>query len=99
MGFLLLASVTDKVVEPVIEVATEFIGSAGYLGVFALMVLESACIPIPSEGIMLFAGFSASKGELTLVGIVAAGVLLRTHRPAGKEQADPHQPQAPELGR
>src|ERR1700751_4908934 len=75
MGLLLLASVTDKVVEPVIEVATEFIGSAGYLGVFALMILESACIPIPSEGIMLFAGFSASKGELTLVGIVAAGVL------------------------
>src|SRR3954465_2714596 len=72
---LLLASVTDKVVEPVIEVATEFIGSAGYLGVFALMILESACIPIPSEGIMLFAGFSASKGELTLFGIVVAGVL------------------------
>ena len=75
MGLLLLATLSDKVVEPVIEVATEFIGSAGYLGVFALMILESACIPIPSEGIMLFAGFSASKGELTLVGIVAAGVL------------------------
>jgi membrane protein DedA with SNARE-associated domain len=75
MGPLLLASVTDKVVEPIIEVATEFIGSAGELGVFLLMVLESACIPIPSEAIMLFAGFSASKGELTLVGIVAAGVL------------------------
>jgi membrane protein DedA with SNARE-associated domain len=39
------------------------------------MTLESACIPIPSEAIMLFAGFSASKGELTLIGIVAAGVL------------------------
>lgn len=75
MGLLLLASVTDKVVEPIIEVATEFIGSAGYLGVFVLMVLESACIPVPSEAIMLFAGFSASKGELTLFGIVAAGVL------------------------
>ena len=75
MSPLLLATLSDKIVEPVIEVATEFIGSAGYLGVFALMILESACIPIPSEGIMLFAGFSASKGELTLVGIVAAGVL------------------------
>ena len=39
------------------------------------MVLESACIPIPSEAIMLFAGFAVSKGELTLVGIVVAGVL------------------------
>jgi membrane protein DedA with SNARE-associated domain len=75
MGPLLLASVTDKVVEPIIEVATDFIGSAGEAAVFLLMVLESACIPIPSEAIMLFAGFSVSKGELSLVGIVVAGVL------------------------
>ncbi len=72
---LLLASVSDKIVEPIVEVATEFIGSAGVAAVFLLMTLESACIPIPSEAIMLFAGFSASKGELTLFGIVAAGVL------------------------
>jgi membrane protein DedA with SNARE-associated domain len=75
MGLLLLASVTDKVVEPIVDVATEFIGSAGEAAVFLLMVLESACIPVPSEAIMLFAGFSVSKGELTLVGIVIAGVL------------------------
>jgi membrane protein DedA with SNARE-associated domain len=72
---LFFASVTNKVVEPIVDVATEFIGSAGEFGVFLLMVLESACIPVPSEAIMLFAGFSASKGELTLFGIVAAGVL------------------------
>jgi membrane protein DedA with SNARE-associated domain len=75
MGPLLLASITDKVVEPIIEVATDFIGSAGELGVFLLMVLESACIPVPSEAIMLFAGFSVSEGEMTLFGIVTAGVL------------------------
>jgi len=75
MSPLLFASVTDKVVEPIVDVATEFIGSAGEAAVFLLMVLESACIPIPSEAIMLFAGFSVSKGELTLFGIVAAGVL------------------------
>ncbi|HET7444118.1 MAG TPA: DedA family protein [Solirubrobacterales bacterium] len=73
--FLLLASITDKVVEPIVDVATEFIGSAGVAAVFLLMTLESACIPVPSEAIMLFAGFSVSKGELTLFGIVAAGVL------------------------
>jgi len=73
--FLLLASITDKVVEPIVDVATEFIGSAGVVAVFLLMTLESACIPVPSEAIMLFAGFSVSKGELTLFGIVAAGVL------------------------
>jgi membrane protein DedA with SNARE-associated domain len=76
MGALfLLATVTDKIVEPIVDVATEFIGSAGVVAVFLLMTLESACIPVPSEAIMLFAGFSVSKGELTLVGIVVAGVL------------------------
>jgi membrane protein DedA with SNARE-associated domain len=75
MHLLFLASVTDKVVEPIVDVATEFIGSAGAFAVFVLMTLESACIPIPSEAIMLFAGFAVSKGELTLFGIVLAGVL------------------------
>jgi hypothetical protein len=31
----------------------------------------SACIPIPSEAVMLFAGFSVSDGDQTLLGIVA----------------------------
>jgi membrane protein DedA with SNARE-associated domain len=72
---MLTASVTDVVLNPVVEAATEFISSTGLPAVFLLMALESACIPIPSEAIMLFAGFAASKGELTLIGIVAAGVL------------------------
>ncbi|HEX3734505.1 MAG TPA: DedA family protein [Solirubrobacterales bacterium] len=70
-----LASLSDKVLEPVVNLATEFIGSAGVAAVFLLMTLESACIPIPSEAIMLFAGFSVSNGDLTLFGVVAAGVL------------------------
>jgi membrane protein DedA with SNARE-associated domain len=72
---LVQASVTDFVLNPIVNVATDFISSAGYPAVFVLMALESACLPVPSEAIMLFAGFAASKGELTLVGIVAAGVL------------------------
>ena len=72
---LVLASLTDKIVDPIVNVATDFIGSAGVIGVFVLMLLESACIPVPSEAIMLFAGFSVSEGEMTLFGIVAAGVL------------------------
>jgi membrane protein DedA with SNARE-associated domain len=72
---LVLASLSDKIVDPVVNVATDFIGSAGVAGVFVLMMLESACIPIPSEAIMLFAGFSVSEGDMTLLGIVIAGVL------------------------
>jgi len=75
MPILLLASISDKIVDPIVNVATDFIGSAGVAGVFLLMVLESACIPVPSEAIMLFAGFSVSEGDMTLFGIVAAGVL------------------------
>jgi membrane protein DedA with SNARE-associated domain len=72
---LILASITDSVLDPIINVATDFIGSAGLPAVFLLMLLESACIPVPSEAIMLFAGFSVSEGDLTLFGVVAAGVL------------------------
>ena len=72
---LILASISDVVLNPIINVCTDFIGSAGLPAVFLLMTLESACIPVPSEAIMLFAGFSVSKGDLTLFGIVAAGVL------------------------
>src|SRR6476660_6918946 len=68
---LLYADITG----PIVEFCVEAIESAGLAGVFLLMALESACIPIPSEAIMLFAGFSVSKGDLTLVGVVAAGVL------------------------
>ena len=39
------------------------------------MALESACLPVPSEAIMLFAGSSVAAGDLTLFGVVAAGVL------------------------
>ena len=70
-----LAAITDAILNPVVDVATDFIDAVGLLGVFVLMVLESACIPVPSEAIMLFAGFSVSEGELTLLGIVVAGVL------------------------
>jgi membrane protein DedA with SNARE-associated domain len=70
-----LASVTDAILDPIVNAATDFIDSVGVIGVFLLMTLESACIPVPSEAIMLFAGFSVSNGELSLFGIVAAGVL------------------------
>jgi membrane protein DedA with SNARE-associated domain len=72
---IVFASLTDKIVDPIVNVATDFIGSAGVVAVFLLMLLESACIPVPSEAIMLFAGFSVSEGDLTLFGVVTAGVL------------------------
>jgi membrane protein DedA with SNARE-associated domain len=66
---------TDFIVDPIVEFATDFIDSVGVIGVFLLMLLESACIPVPSEAIMLFAGFNVAEGDMTMFGIVTAGVL------------------------
>ncbi|MDP9228838.1 MAG: DedA family protein [Actinomycetota bacterium] len=66
---------TDFIVDPLVDLCVDLIGAIGYAGIFVLMLLESACIPIPSEATMLFAGFKVDEGDLTLVGIVTAGVL------------------------
>jgi membrane protein DedA with SNARE-associated domain len=56
-----------------------FITQYGYLAVFLLMLAESACIPIPSEVIMLFGGALAAGAvpgaHPSLLGIIVAGVL------------------------
>jgi membrane protein DedA with SNARE-associated domain len=72
---LLTGALTSGITDKLVEFATDVIGDAGYAGVFVLMTLESALIPIPSEATMLFAGFKVDDGTLTLFGIVAAGVL------------------------
>ena len=53
---------------------TEMVAAGGLLGVFALMVLENLFPPIPSELIMAAAGFSAARGELSLIGLIAFAV-------------------------
>jgi membrane protein DedA with SNARE-associated domain len=65
------AAITDSLV----HFATNAIGSLGLGGVFVLMLAESACIPIPSEATMLFAGFAVSQGRFSLFAITAMGVL------------------------
>ncbi|MGV3583331.1 MAG: DedA family protein [Methylophilus sp.] len=51
------------------------ISTMGYGGIVLLMAIESACIPLPSEIIMPFAGFLVSKGDMTLWGIALAGAI------------------------
>jgi membrane protein DedA with SNARE-associated domain len=60
---------------PIVNFATDQVGSYGLLAVFLLMILESACIPVPSEAIMLYGGFLVSQGDESLVLMVGAGVL------------------------
>src|SRR5213079_1225872 len=51
------------------------IAATGYVGVFLLMTLESALIPLPSEVTMPFAGFLASQGLFNFWLVVLAGGL------------------------
>lgn len=51
------------------------ISSSGYLGVMILMALESACLPIPSEIIMPFAGFLVWQGRFVLWSVIFWGAL------------------------
>ena len=67
---LVLASVTDKLA----NFATTVVGDLGLPGIFLLMVAESACIPIPSEPTMLFAGFNVHQGTYSLFAVVSVAV-------------------------
>jgi len=63
--------------------STGFVASSmasfGYAGVFALMALESASLPIPSEVVLPFAGYLVFKGSMNFVDVVlvstAAGLI------------------------
>lgn len=75
---LILASISETLVNE----TSSFVREAGLPGIFALMALSSACIPIPSEVVMLFAGFavadpsqSASQHHMTMTGVILAGLL------------------------
>jgi len=64
----------SSIVNSLVAFCTHVIATFGIPGVFGLMTLESACIPVPSEAIMLFAGFSVSQGHMAFAAAVAAGV-------------------------
>ena len=51
------------------------ISSGGYLGIAGLMAIESACIPLPSEIIMPFAGYLVSTGRFSLYAAATAGAI------------------------
>ena len=59
----------QKLLAPVVAWMVAVMAAAGPLGVLLLMAIESACIPLPSEVIMPFAGYLAYKGQLTFFGL------------------------------
>jgi membrane protein DedA with SNARE-associated domain len=63
------------------QFVTDEIVRYGYAAIFILMLLESACVPVPSEVTMLFGGaltaaaFAGAGGRLDFAAVVALGVL------------------------
>jgi membrane protein DedA with SNARE-associated domain len=62
-----------------VGLVTSSLAAYGYVGVFALMVLESASLPVPSEVVLPFAGYLVFKGSMDFTAVVlvstAAGVV------------------------
>jgi membrane protein DedA with SNARE-associated domain len=67
--------VTLSITQSVVDFVTRTIGDHGVPAVFLLMTLESACIPVPSEVIQLFAGYLVSQNKMSLVAAILAGTL------------------------
>ena len=65
----------DHLISTLVSFIVEVISAGGYFGVVVLMAIESACIPLPSEVIMPFAGYLVSLGQFSLVGAATAGAL------------------------
>jgi membrane protein DedA with SNARE-associated domain len=57
-----------------IERLGQIIDDAGYVGVAFLTMLETVFPPIPAEAVMPLAGFAAARDDMSLVGVIIAGL-------------------------
>jgi membrane protein DedA with SNARE-associated domain len=57
----------------VLGFVTGLLASLGYAGLVLLMFLENVFPPIPSELIMPLAGYTATRGQLAIAGVIVAG--------------------------
>ena len=66
---------TERILAVVVSFIIAVISGSGYAGVALLMAIESACIPLPSEVIMPFAGYLVSTGRFNLFLVATAGAI------------------------
>jgi membrane protein DedA with SNARE-associated domain len=66
---------TEKILAVVFVFIKSVIAVTGYGGVAILMAVESACIPLPSELIMPFAGYLVFEGSMKLFWVATAGAI------------------------
>ncbi len=65
----------EKIIAALAGFIIAVISKTGYLGVVLLMAIESACIPLPSEVIMPFAGYLVYTGRFSLFWAATAGAI------------------------
>ncbi len=65
----------SQIIAELAKFTTWAISSLGYGGIVLLMAIESACIPLPSEIIMPFAGYLVYVGRFSLHGAAFAGAV------------------------
>ncbi len=65
----------EKIIGTLSAFIIAVISGGGYLGIVALMAIESACIPLPSEVIMPFSGYLVYTGRFTLLWVATAGAI------------------------
>jgi len=68
-------AMTEHILNFLLPYVTGLISAMGYPGIALLMAIESACIPLPSEIIMPFAGFVVSQGRMNLYLAATAGAI------------------------
>jgi membrane protein DedA with SNARE-associated domain len=68
-------SMSEKIIATLAAFIIAVISAGGYAGIALLMGIESACIPLPSEIIMPFAGYLVHTGQLKLFWVATAGAI------------------------
>lgn len=66
---------TEKILTALFIFIKSLIAATGYGGIVILMAIESACIPLPSELIMPFAGYLVFTGTMKLLWVATAGAI------------------------
>jgi len=70
-----------SLVDQIFSLVSSLLQSSGYYGVFVLMVMESATLPIPSELVLPFAGYLVFLGKINFwltLGVASVGSLVGT---------------------
>jgi membrane protein DedA with SNARE-associated domain len=66
---------TEKILAALFVLIKSLIATTGYGGIVILMAIESACIPLPSELIMPFAGYLVFEGTMKLIWVATFGAI------------------------